>query len=246
MDDERRNANRRQDVADVDLEVHPPERCDRARARAHAGVRRPPTHELLVAGQARRHPTRDSVPRRLVRSPAALGLLDPPQRLLPRPLPGRLLRPGQRRPVRAVENRSGRPLRIRRGEEHRHRSALGDAEERRALRARRVHHRPHVVHSRLEARDPADAIGEAGAALVEQDQAPHRRQPLVEVDVAAVLPRQLDVRHEPGHDHDVVLALADNLERDRHVPAARVLSLGCGDHGRSLRPRARWGKRPHG
>ena len=80
-------------------------------------------------------------------------------------------------------------FRVGRREEHRHRPAFGDADQRRALRAGGVHHGPHVVHPLLERADPR-ALGEAHAALVEQDQPRERRQLLAEAPVAGVLPEQ--------------------------------------------------------
>ena len=58
-------------------------------------------------------------------------------------------------------------------------NAFGDADQRRALGAGRVHDGAHVVHARLELRDPRRAVGEPGAALVEEDQPPEPGEQLV-------------------------------------------------------------------
>lgn len=57
------------------------------------------------------------------------------------------------------------------GEGDRHRRALGGAEQHGAPAAGRVHHRAHVVHTRLQVRQVLHihAVGEPGAALVEMD-----------------------------------------------------------------------------
>ena len=69
-------------------------------------------------------------------------------------------------------------LRVGRREQRAERSALGHADQHRARRSRRFHHRPHVVQPLFERRQLADrhGIGQAGAALVEQDQPPERRE----------------------------------------------------------------------
>ena len=54
---------------------------------------------------------------------------------------------------RSVQNQRPDPFRIGRREENAHRTALGHAEERRALRPGRVHHRVQVVHALIERRN---------------------------------------------------------------------------------------------
>jgi hypothetical protein len=69
---------------------------------------------------------------------------------------------------------------VRGSEQRAHRPALRDPEERRAFAPRGIHHGPHIVDPLLEGRHLADRVGEAGAALVEDDQARERADPVEE------------------------------------------------------------------
>jgi hypothetical protein len=70
----------------------------------------------------------------------------------------------------AIEDQRSNPLRIGGGEQHAHRPAFGDAEQRGALGDGCVHNGAHVVHSLFQRGDPGSAVREAGAALIEHDQ----------------------------------------------------------------------------
>ena len=76
-----------------------------------------------------------------------------------------------------------------------------------------------------------DRIGQAGAALVEENQAREGRQPAEKPRERRLLPEIFEVRH-PAHDEDEIdRAVAADLVGDVHVTAARVLDrAGC--HGR--------------
>ena len=84
-----------------------------------------------------------------------------------------------------------------------HRAALGHAQQHRLARSDRVHHRAHVVHALLERRQRDDRIGQAGAALVEQDQPRERGEPAQKPRERRLLPEALEVRH-PAHDEDEI------------------------------------------
>ena len=73
---------------------------------------------------------------------------------------------------------------------------------------------------------PATAVGQPGAALVEEDQARERGEPLEEARAARLLPVQLEVGDEPGHEDQVDRAVADDLVGDVDVAALRVAGLG--------------------
>jgi hypothetical protein len=85
-----------------------------------------------------------------------------------------------------------------------------------------VHHRPHVVHPRLERRDVARAIGEAGSAPVELDHPRESPQPLEERLSLRLLRRHLQVADEAVHEHEVDQAVADDAIGNRDVAALRV------------------------
>src|SRR5947209_8403558 len=65
--------------------------------------------------------------------------------------------------------------------------------QRRGVRACRVHHGPYVVHSFLE-RAKAHAVGEPHSALVEQEHAGERSEPFIKTAVFGALPHHLEVR----------------------------------------------------
>jgi hypothetical protein len=71
----------------------------------------------------------------------------------------------------AVRGDRPRSLRVRRGEQERHRPAFGQPEQRSTLGSRLIHDRPDVVHPLLERRRRAHAVGHSDATLVEDDQA---------------------------------------------------------------------------
>ncbi len=144
----------------------------------------------------------------------------------------RILRIPEPLGVGANHHERARLLRIRRGKERAHRTALRHADERRVVRSHLVHHRPHVVHALLERRELGDAIGEAGAALVDQDEARERRQAVEKAREGRLGPEVLEVR-DPAHDEDeIARTAADDLVGDVDVAAARVVRLGHRHHRR--------------
>ena len=159
--------DRRQRVGGVDLAVHALER-DRGRgARRPAHVGSEPRDQPLVVLEPRRAPFPRLVAGELRRAPGSLHVLEVRGTIV-------LVRRRPRREVGrgAVEHERHRAFGIGRGEEHRHRAALGHPEDHGPLRPHGVHHRAHIVHARLQVRQSvvAHTIGEADAALVEQDQ----------------------------------------------------------------------------
>ncbi len=121
-----------------------------------------------------------------------------------------------------------------------HRRALVAAEDDRPLRADRVEHRPHVLHPRLEVRKERSAVGEAGTALVEQDQPERLREPFVERAPVPRLPVVDEVGEEVRHEHQVGRGIADDVVRDRDVAVPG--RSGC--RAASLRRRHRASTRP--
>ncbi len=215
LQDERGNPDRGQDGPDVDLGVHPDQAQRRLRTRALHEVRRPEPHEALIAHGAR------GAGRAAHRS--APVLLDLPEergqiliglapRVVGRALPAR---------VAPVHDERHRPVGVGGGEQGAHRPALGDAEERRALRADGVQHRADVVHPQLERRQlpVGNAIGQTRASLVEQDQPGERREPREEPRVRRFLPVQSDVGDPAGDVDQIERAVPDDLIRDVGIAA---------------------------
>jgi hypothetical protein len=114
-----------------------------------------------------------------------------------------------------------------RREEDAHASSFGVTEERRAFRSDRVQHCSHVVYPFLERREllVRHAVGEAGAAFVEEDEPREGGEPLEEVRHGRVVPHELDVRDPTGHVDEVARSLADDLVGNVHVAALRVAGL---------------------
>src|SRR5215210_40764 len=115
-----------------------------------------------------------------------------------------------------------------RGEQHAHVPAFGMAEQGGVLGADRVHDGANVVHPLLERRQliVGDVVGEAGAALVEQDQARERREPPEEARQLRLLPHELDVRDPAGNVDEIERPLAHDLVGDVDVAASGVARLG--------------------
>ena len=203
------------------------------RARALHEVRGPEPHEALVVRGAR---SASSATHR-----SAPALLDLPERggqvligLAPR-IVGRSL-PAR---VTAVHDERHRALGVGGGEQRAHRAALRDAEERRALRADGVQHRPDVVHPLLEGGQLliGNPIGKARASLVEQDQTGEGCEPREEPRVGRFLPVQSDVRDPAGHVDEIERTVPDHLIGDMRIAAPGEPRL------RSLHPAPLGGQR---
>ena len=129
---------------------------------------------------------------------------------------------------RVHQDECARTLRIRGGEELRHRRGLAGAGDHGTLEADGVHDRGHVVHPVLERRElpGRDRIGQADPVLVERDQPAERGEAAQIVRIARQIPPCLDMAEPRGDEHDVLrVALADDLVRDVRIALLRVLRL---------------------
>lgn len=126
-------------------------------------------------------------------------------------------------------NRTGPPrpsARVARRKQEGHRSALGETHDGCPVRSGGVHHGTDVVHARLEVGNPRSTIGEAGPALVEQDQSRERSQ-LAEEVCGRALPGILQGREHPAvHEHEVERPVADHRIRDIGFSALRKPNVG--------------------
>ncbi len=224
MEDQGRNADRRKDIANVDLTIHPRKRLERARARRPAEVIDDRARVLLLPPGQRPNLCRclfaPTVETQVSLEVGAVLLLAPAPRVVRRPHHAR-------KP--AAEDERSRALWIRRGEQQAHRRAFGDTEDCRPGGADIVHHSPQVVHARLECRSSRDAVRHARSALVEQEQPREGRQLLEPAREQGHTPSQLDVRHESRHVDEVEGPVADHLIGDRDVAAPGVPGLGLHD-----------------
>jgi len=99
--------------------------------------------------------------------------------------------------------------------------AVGD--ERRLLRAGRVHHRPDVLHPVLR-RDGLlwHPVGETDPAHVEPEHPGEARQPVDELLDEALLPDHLEMARPVEHEDDVARPVADDLVGEMDVAAAGI------------------------
>lgn len=117
-----------------------------------------------------------------------------------------------------------------RRKERSQRAAFGNAQQRGARYANRIHDGPDVVHALVEAGKLADAIRQAGSALVEQDdprEAAQAKQPAREI---GLIPIVLDMRHETGSDNEIDRTASEDLVGDMNVAAFGV----AGDWGHAV------------
>ncbi len=225
MDDESGYADRRQDVADVDLLVHQREGLNGSRAPAPAEVVEPLIRLSVVAElNARPHGFKRLVTR-AEQPPVALHLL----LILPLgPAPRVVGRPHRPR-VGAAQHQSRGALWIRGREEKTHRGTLRATVERRPLRAHCVHDRPHIVHARLEGGRAAHAIRHSRPPLVEPDKPTVRGHLAQDGREGGDPPDQLNVREEWRNENVVEWSVARDLVGDGDVAALRVVGLRLRD-----------------
>ena len=214
MEDQRRNVDRGQDVPHVDVQEHLEDLLDHGRARGRALEPGGELNGLGVAREARSEELHHSL---CVLSPVGGDELGGgfAQRL-------RRRGPGVVRCLggsthRAVEHESSHTIGVRGREHHAHRTALGDAEKGRSLGCSGIHDRPNVVDSLLEGRHLGNGVGQPGPALVEDDQARERADPLEEASERRRLPLELEMGGEAKHDDQIDWSLADHLVGDRGV-----------------------------
>ena len=131
--------------------------------------------------------------------------------------------------VATAHDESGRTVWICSGEERGHRPALGVAEQCCSRGSGGVHHGAHIVHAYLEARHVAVTVGQAGAALVKDDQAGKGGQARQQPGERRLFPERIDVRHPAGDDYQIARTASNDLVGNAYVAAFRV--LGFGQHG---------------
>lgn len=217
VEHQRRDADGGQHVADVNLTIHAKRRnrCSRAGGVSHESA--PGFTVARVGREARRRKARIHGV-----GPRGLDSLQPRLQLRL----GHEVRtgPGER----TVQDECRTLFRVGGREERAHRATLRDAEQGCAPGARRLHHRPNVVHPLFENRQSirGNPVGKAHTALVKQDQARERGEATEEAALIRVLPGQLNVS-DPARDEDQIdRPLTEHLVGDMNVAAFGVLRLG--------------------
>ncbi len=221
VEHERRNADARQHVADVERVEHPTHSDDRARTGAQALIPRPPLAERLVADLARS----DDIEKHTASPTGAhhvQGLV------LHSGCAAPFIVRGLRKAREAVHEHEARSsLWIRRGEQHGERASAAHADEHGPLRADLVHHDADVVEPLLERGHLVrwDGIRNARSALIKRDQSPERAEARKEFRKRRSVPLRLDRVPELRDEHEIRLAFAGDLVRDVDVPAFGVSCL---------------------
>ena len=122
---------------------------------------------------------------------------------------------GPRTPVGgAVQDQAENPARVRSRERDRATATVGDPEHHRRLRSGSIHHRGQIRHPLIHARQRVGRVGQPGAPLIKTDHPARTLQRGHEPAVAQLLPLQLQMRHQPRHEHQVTRALTGDLKGD--------------------------------
>ena len=150
--------------------------------------------------------------------------------------PARIVRGGEPARGRRAEDQRGDPVGVGGGEQDAHRGAFGVAEQHRPGRAGGLHDRTHVVHPLFERGVTGHPVGQPGVPLVEQDQPAQRGQPAEEASRLRVFPEQFQVAHQARHEHDVPLALAEDLIGQVHAVGAAAYRIGGAPGRRPVPP----------
>ena len=218
---QRRNTDRRQHLPHVDFCVHPRERFDRAGARAAPVVVGQQAHRLRIVGADRANDIlglfSGAEEPEIGLELTAVLLVAAPDRIVD----------GHKNPREgAPQNKGRRPFRIGRREQHAHRRPLREAHECSTLRPRRIHHRPDVVHPRLQGRRACDPVRHARAPLVKNDQSRERCELPQDHSTGLHRPDQLNMRHETRDQNHINRPIPNNLISHTDVAASRIPGLG--------------------
>ena len=164
MNDQRWDANDRQDMPSIGVAEHAHESREPGRTHGEALEAGPRLPEGIVGRKTRREDVGTE--------PLTPGVLDPLDELLQelRWHSDWVVRGAHGSGKRTVQNEGAGSLRVSRGEHHAQRATLGESKESRSLRTRSVHDDAEIVHPLFERRQLGHAVREAGASPVEQDE----------------------------------------------------------------------------
>ena len=122
---------------------------------------------------------------------------------------------GPRTPVGgAVQDQAENPARVRSRERDGATASVRDPEHHRRLRSGGIHHRGQIHHPLVHARQRVGRVGQAGAPFIKTDHPARMLQRGHEPAVAQLLPLQIQVRHQPRHEHQVTRAFTGDLIGD--------------------------------
>jgi hypothetical protein len=223
---QRRNSDRRKDVANINLHDHAT-KCQESSRGVRLTVRSRPLPYLLVtlwlqphAGEPVLHAFDDPPLEASVEQLHRLSLV-----LLPRQRPRVVLSPDVPR-LQPHQGERKRTLGERRSKQHAHRRTVANSHQRGTPRTDRVHHRPHVVHPLLKRRRAHNTIRRPRTPLIELNQPGKRRQLHNEIPELRLIRLALvNAPHERRHEHQVEGALTLNPIRDVNIATLRITRL---------------------
>src|SRR5438445_1258787 len=94
-------------------------------------------------------------------------------------------------------------LRVRRGEQARHRRAFRDSKDRGSLAAHRIHHRADIVRALLKGRDIVWTVREPGPALTKPDEPAERTEASDEPRLGGEIPVKIAGRYGPPNPNQI-------------------------------------------
>ncbi len=139
------------------------------------------------------------------------------------------IRRSARDPERPVERKTFDALRICRGEQHRHRTALRHSEEVRASPSRGIKDRAHIIRALSETSESQIAARKSRTSLVERDHAANAAESTQQVPDRRRVPVELQVRNETRDEDDRWAVYAAELLPGDIRPAGtgRVMDSRC-------------------
>ena len=123
------------------------------------------------------------------------------------------------------KNESTGSFRVGRGEQHAHRTAFGLPKKGSPLGTDSVHDGANIIHPNFEVGDAANAVREAGATLIEQDEPRKACDTRKEINPDRVLPIPVKVGDEARNVDEIEIALSQYLISDAHVAALGIAGL---------------------
>ena len=210
VDNQGRNPYGTKNSGNVDFAIHPHQRDGGGWACAKPFEFAPPPPQRGVA-RFRRGEGRQT----LAGAPALVDVLD--QRV--KPFVSRM--PVEEARKRAIEDERLAPFGMTGGKKRGKRAALRKSKQRSALDADRVHHSADIVHALVHGRQVRDAVREAGATLVEKDDAAKAAELVQPARQTRFVPIIFEMRDE-ARRHYQVGSLAEYLIGDVDLAAFGV------------------------
>ena len=128
----------------------------------------------------------------------------------------------------AICDKSGRTLRVGSGEQYAHRTALGCAEQRRALGAHRVHDGSNVIHPLLEGGQLCGLVRKTCPSLIKQNESSERGQASIISSERRVFPGIIYVGYPSRNIDQIDWSISHHLVCNLDIAASGVSRFGSG------------------